>query len=51
MITLRNDNSLVKIDNGELVSFTVNGIEFIHQKGNKGWCKSDDEMFPVIGPT
>ena len=51
MITLRNDNSLVKIDNGELVSFTVNGIEFIHQKGNKGWRKSDDEMFPVIGPT
>ena len=51
MITLRNDNSLVKIDNGELVSFTVNGIEFIHQKGNKGWRKSDDEMFPIIGPT
>ena len=51
MITLRNNNSLVKIDNGELVSFTVNGIEFIHQKGNKGWRKSDDEMFPVIGPT
>ena len=51
MITLRNDNSLVIIDNGELVSFTVNGIEFIHQKGNKGWRKSDDEMFPIIGPT
>ncbi|MFC4267942.1 aldose 1-epimerase [Polaribacter marinivivus] len=51
MITLRNDNSLVKIDNGELVSFTVNGVEFIHQKGNKGWRKSDDEMFPIIGPT
>ena len=51
MITLRNDNSLVIIDNGELVSFTVNCIEFIHQKGNKGWRKSDDEMFPIIGPT
>nr|WP_298990626.1 aldose 1-epimerase [uncultured Polaribacter sp.] len=51
MITLRNNNSLVKIDNGELVSFTVNCIEFIHQKGNKGWRKSDDEMFPIIGPT
>lgn len=26
-------------------------IEYIHQKGSKGWRKSDDEMFPVIGPT
>jgi len=48
---LTDKNSVVKIDKGELVSFLNNKIEFIHQKGNKGWRKSDDEMFPVIGPT
>ena len=51
METLTSKNSIVKIDKGELISFTCNGNEFIHQKGNKGWRKSDDEMFPVIGPT
>lgn len=51
MVLLKNENSVVKIDHGELISFTVNDIEYIHQKGNKGWRKSDDEMFPVIGPT
>jgi len=40
-----------EIINGELVSFKNNSHEFIHQKGNKGWRNSDDEMFPVIGPT
>jgi len=48
---LTDKNSIVKIDKGELVSFQKEGIEYIHQKGNKGWRKSDDEMFPVIGPT
>lgn len=51
MTTLQSKNSIVKIDNGELVNFMVDNIEYIHQKGNKGWRKSDDEMFPVIGPT
>ena len=51
MTTLQSKNSIVKIDKGELVSFLVNDVEYIHQKGNKGWRKSDDEMFPVIGPT
>ena len=51
MITLTENNSIVKIDQGELVSFKVSGQEYMHQKGNKGWRKTDDEMFPVIGPT
>ena len=51
VILLKSISSNVKIDNGELTSFKKSGIEFIHQKGNKGWRNSDDEMFPVIGPT
>ena len=43
--------SMLKIEKGELISYQKNGFEFIHQKGNKGWRNSDDEMFPVIGPT
>ncbi len=49
-IVLHSGNFSVKIEKGELISFKKNEIEFIHQKGNKGWRKSDDEMFPVIGP-
>ncbi len=49
-IVLIDLNSKVTIEKGELVSFKVTGDEYIHQKGNKGWRKSDDEMFPVIGP-
>ena len=50
-IQLNNLNSTAIIVNGELTSFKKNGVEFIHQKGNKGWRNSDDEMFPIIGPT
>ncbi|WP_298762841.1 aldose 1-epimerase [uncultured Polaribacter sp.] len=49
-ITLKDNNSIVTIEKGELISFKVNNKEYMHQKGNKGWRKSDDEMFPVIGP-
>ncbi|MHB1107291.1 MAG: aldose 1-epimerase [Lutibacter sp.] len=42
---------MVKIDQGELVSFLKNKEELIHQKGEPGWRNSDTEMFPVIGPT
>ncbi|WP_026776186.1 aldose 1-epimerase [Polaribacter sp. Hel_I_88] len=51
-ITLISDDkkSTVTIDKGELVSFKKENQEYIHQKGNKGWRKSDDEMFPIIGP-
>lgn len=51
MIHLKNTKSSVTINEGELVSFIFNNQEYIHQKGNKGWRNSDDEMFPVIGPT
>lgn len=44
-------NSIVKIDQGELVSFLKNKEELVHQKGQPGWRNSDTEMFPVIGPT
>ena len=50
-ISIKNLNSVVTVDNGELISFIVDNTEYIHQKGNKGWRKSDDEMFPIIGPT
>ncbi|WP_296634084.1 hypothetical protein [Polaribacter sp.] len=51
IIVLENNNSKVRLEKGELISFIFNAEEFIHQKGDKGWRKSDDEMFPVIGPT
>ncbi|MFD2101574.1 aldose 1-epimerase [Flagellimonas iocasae] len=51
MIELKNENTVVGIDAGELVSFAVDGHEFIHQKGSPGWRSSDTEMFPIIGPT
>jgi|TARA_B110000971_G_C20001510_1_gene497089 galactose mutarotase-like enzyme len=50
-IFLQNTYSMVAIENGELISFKKENQEYIHQKGSKGWRKSDDEMFPVIGPT
>ncbi len=50
-IELQDLNFFTKIINGELVSFKRGSDEFIHQKGNKGWRNSDDEMFPIIGPT
>ncbi len=50
-VFLKNTNSQVIIDSGELVSFLKENQEYIHQKGSKGWRNSDDEMFPVIGPT
>lgn len=43
--------SIVKIDNGELVSYLKNNEEIMHQKGNPGWRNTDTEMFPIIGPT
>ena len=51
MVFLKSNDYHVKIDNGELVSFKKGKNEFIHQKENKGWGKSDDEMFPIIGRT
>lgn len=50
MIQIKNSKSAIAIDEGELVSYVFDGQEYIHQKGNKGWRKSDDEMFPIIGP-
>ncbi|MCK0160572.1 aldose 1-epimerase [Allomuricauda sp. F6463D] len=50
MIVLKNENSQVGIDAGELVSYVVNDHEFIHQKGSPGWGSADTEMFPIIGP-
>lgn len=43
--------STVAIENGELISYQKNNIEFIHQKNDEGWNNSDTEMFPIIGPT
>jgi galactose mutarotase-like enzyme len=51
IILLKNFNSKVTIDKGELISFQKDNQEYMHQKGSKGWRNADDEMFPVIGPT
>jgi galactose mutarotase-like enzyme len=51
LLTSDDQKSVVKIDNGELISYQKEGKEYIHQKGNLGWNNSDTEMFPVIGPT
>ena len=50
IIYSKNNNCKVAIENGELISFNSEGLEYIHQKGSKGWRNSDIEMFPVIGP-
>ena len=44
-------NAVVVVDQGELISYQKNGEELIHQKGDPGWSNSDTEMFPVVGPT
>ena len=51
LLTSDDQESIVKIDNGELISYQKEGEEYIHQKGGLGWNNSDTEMFPVIGPT
>ncbi|WP_396635430.1 aldose 1-epimerase [Maribacter sp. R77961] len=51
MTALRLGKQSVQIDEGELVSYSVSGHEFIHQKGSPGWRNADTEMFPIIGPT
>lgn len=49
--TLQNFNHIVRIEDGELISYQVDEYEYIHQKGSPGWGSSDTEMFPIIGPT
>jgi len=49
-VFLKNKECKVSIEKGELISFQKDGLEYIHQKGNKGWRNSDIEMFPIIGP-
>ena len=51
MTQLHLKNQSVTIDKGQLSSFNKEDYEYIHQVGSPGWGKSDDEMFPVIGPT
>tara|TARA_R110002167_G_scaffold94258_30_gene251836 strand:+ start:3876 stop:4655 length:780 start_codon:yes stop_codon:yes gene_type:complete len=50
METLILSNQIVKIHAGELVGYSIDGYEYIHQKGSPGWRNSDTEMFPIIGP-
>lgn len=51
MVKLKLHNQIVNIDEGELVGYSADGHEYIHQKGSPGWRNSDTEMFPIIGPT
>lgn len=51
MLSLTLKEKKVLIDAGELVGYTVDGHQYIHQKGSPGWRNSDTEMFPIIGPT
>lgn len=50
MVQLQKNNAIVRIDEGELIGYEVDGHEFIHQKGSPGWGNADTEMFPIIGP-
>ena len=50
IITLQLGNQEVRIEDGELVGYEVEGHQFIHQKGSPGWSSADTEMFPIIGP-
>lgn len=43
--------TIATIDNGELISYQVDGIEVMHQKGDLGWRNTEIEMFPTIGST
>ncbi|EZH75357.1 hypothetical protein ATO12_00850 [Aquimarina atlantica] len=43
--------TIVTIDNGELISYQVDGTEVMHQKGDLGWGNTEIEMFPTIGST
>jgi len=51
MEILSKKNQNVVIDDGELVSYQVDGYELMHQIGSPGWGHTDTEMFPIIGPT
>jgi hypothetical protein len=51
VITSPDKESTVVVDQGELISYSKDGEELIHQKGDRGWRNADTEMFPIIGPT
>lgn len=51
MIQLNAFHQTVNIDKGELVGYTFDDHQYIHQKGSPGWRSADTEMFPIIGPT
>ncbi len=51
MISLKHKGQLARIDIGELTGYSVEGHEYMHQKGSPGWRNTDTEMFPIIGPT
>jgi len=50
-LTSPDTHSIISIENGELISYNIHGIEIMHQKGDPGWGKTEIEMFPIIGPT
>lgn len=62
LITTTKENTSFSVNpkNGQLVSFKLNNIEFMHGAGKPdelleehdtmGWTKSDDIMFPIVGP-
>jgi hypothetical protein len=49
-LTITHKNTSATIEKGELTSFKVAGIEYMHQKKSKGWGHTEIEMFPIIGP-
>ncbi len=50
-IQLENGAMRAAILNGEVVSLSRDGHEYLHAPTEPGWSHSDTEMFPVIGPT
>jgi galactose mutarotase-like enzyme len=51
LIELSDKNASVSIDKGSLRTFRFKKQQWIHQPNDPGWDKSDDEMFPIIGPS
>lgn len=50
IVRLSKKDTDVAIADGSLRSYLVKKQQWIHQPSEPGWNKSDDEMFPIIGP-
>lgn len=47
----KDGKSSVTVLDGEIISYSYDNHELMHQKGEPGWGNTEIEMFPVIGAT